>query len=298
MDQLLALIGSVQDWITNNKIPIGPWAKDFIEWIKVFFGPLFDFISDKIGGGMDASVEWLQSDHVPPLIFIAAFAVLAYLRQRDVKICALVVLGFLFILNLNLWDEMIATLLLVVYSTLVSLLIGIPLGILSARRPWLYNVVAPVLDMIQTLPSFVYLVPALALFGLGMVPAVVATVLFAVAAPVRLTYLGIIHVQTALVEAGESFGCTRWQLLTRVKLPAAMPSIMAGVTQTIMLSLSMVVIASLVGAPGLGVPVVRALAQANVALGFEGGLAIVALAIILDRVMKQPKPRRRVKKSA
>jgi glycine betaine/proline transport system permease protein len=299
MDQLLALLATVQGWVTDNKIPIGPWAKAFIEWIKVFFGPLFDFISDKIGGGMDASVEWLQSDHVPPLIFIAVFALLAYARQRDWKIVLLVVIGFLFILNMSvdMWDNMIATLLLVAYSTLVSLLIGVPLGILSARRPWLYNVVAPVLDMIQTLPSFVYLVPALALFGLGMVPAVVATVLFAVAAPVRLTYLGIIHVQTALVEAGESFGCTRWQLLTRVKLPAAMPSIMAGVTQTIMLSLSMVVIASLVGAPGLGVPVVRALAQANVSLGFESGLSIVALAIILDRVMKQPKPRRRIKKS-
>jgi glycine betaine/proline transport system permease protein len=288
----------VQDWITNNKIPIGLWAKAIITWIQTYFGGVFDFISEKIGGGMDASVDWLSSDHVPPLVFIACFTALAYLRQRDWKICLLVVIGFLFILNLGLWDDMIATLLLVVYSTLVSLLIGIPLGILCARRPWLYNTVAPVLDMIQTLPSFVYLVPALFLFGLGMVPAVVATVLFAVAAPVRLTYLGIVHVPTSLVEAGESFGSTRWQLLSRVKLPAAMPSIMAGVTQTIMLSLSMVVIASLVGAPGLGVPVVRALAQANVALGFEGGFAIVALAIILDRVMKQPKPRRRVKKTA
>ena len=291
MDQLT-------NWITDNKIPIGLWAKALITWIQTYFGVVFDFISEKIGGGMDASVEWLSSDHVPPLIFIACFALLAYARQRDWKISLLVVIGFLFILNLGLWDDMISTLMLVVYATLVSLLIGVPLGILCARRQWLYNSVAPVLDMIQTLPSFVYLVPALFLFGLGMVPAVVATVLFAVAAPVRLTYLGITQVPTSLVEAGESFGSTKWQLLSRVKLPAAMPSIMAGVTQTIMLSLSMVVIASLVGAPGLGVPVVRALAQANVALGFEGGLAIVALAIILDRVMKQPKPRRRVKKTA
>ncbi|MDY0882896.1 ABC transporter permease [Dongia soli] len=289
----------LETWITDNKIPIGLWAKEFIEWIKVYFGAIFDFISDKIGGGMDASVEWLQSAHVPPLIFIAVFAILAFLRQRDWLITLLVVIGFLFILNLNLWDEMIATLLLVVYSTLLSLAIGIPIGIICARRPWLYSLVAPVLDLIQTLPSFVYLVPALALFGLGMVPAVVATFLFAIAAPVRLTYLGISQVPVALVEAGESFGSTRWQLLAKVKLPAAMPTIMAGVTQTIMLSLSMVVIAALVGAPGLGVPVVRALAQANVALGFEGGLAIVVLAIILDRVMKQPKARRRqVKKQA
>jgi glycine betaine/proline transport system permease protein len=291
MDQLT-------NWIIDNKIPIGFWAKEFIDWIKVVLGPLFDFISEKIGGGMDASVEWLQSDHVPPLIFTVVFAALVYLRQRDWKIAVMVVIGFLFILNMNFWDEMIATLLLVVYSTLVSLLIGIPLGIVCARRQWLYNIVAPVLDMIQTLPSFVYLVPALALFGLGMVPGVVATVLFAVAAPVRLTYLGITQVPVALVEAGESFGSTRWQLLTKVKLPAAMPTIMAGVTQSIMLSLSMVVIAALVGAPGLGVPVVRALATANVASGIESGLTIVALAIILDRAMKQPKPRRRIKKSA
>jgi glycine betaine/proline transport system permease protein len=291
MDQLT-------NWITDNKIPLGFWAKEFITWIQTYFGFFFDFVSEKIGAGMDASVEYLSSDHVPPLIFIAVFAVIAYLRQRDWKIVLLVVLGLLFILNLNLWDEMVATLMLVIYSTAVSLVIGIPLGILCARRQWLYNAVSPVLDMIQTLPSFVYLVPALFLFGLGMVPGVVATVIFAIAAPVRLTYLGISQVSTALVEAGESFGCTKWQLLAKVKLPAAMPSIMAGVTQTIMLSLSMVVIAGLVGAPGLGSPVVRALAQANVSLGFEGGFAIVALAIILDRLMKQPKPRRRVKKPA
>jgi glycine betaine/proline transport system permease protein len=291
MDQL-------QDWITGNKIPVGVWAKEFITWIQTYFGAFFDFITSYVGAGMDSSVEWLQSAHVPPLVFIAVVAALAYWRQRDWKIVLLVIIGFLFILNLGLWDDMVATLMLVVYSTLVSLIIGIPLGILCARRQWLYNTVAPVLDMIQTLPSFVYLVPALFLFGLGMVPGVVATVVFAVAAPVRLTYLGITQVPVALVEAGESFGSTRWQLLTKVKLPAAMPTIMAGVTQTIMLSLSMVVIAALVGAPGLGSPVVRSLATANVSLGFESGLGIVALAIILDRVMKQPKPRRRVKKTA
>ena len=226
-----------------------------------------------------------------------------FLRHRDWKTCIVVVIGFLFILYLdvfqkNLWKDMIATLLLVLYSTLASLLIGIPLGILCSRRPMLYNTVAPILDLIQTMPSFVYLVPALALFGLGMVPAVVATVIFAVAAPVRLTYLGISQVPTALIEAGESFGSTKWQLLTKVKLPAAMPSIMAGVTQCIMLSLSMVVIAALVGAPGLGKPVVSALNSANVRLGMDAGLAIVALAIILDRSMKQPVLRRRSKRSA
>jgi glycine betaine/proline transport system permease protein len=281
--------------ITGYKLPVGPWAKAIIDWVKLYFGWLFDFISDRSTKFMEWVAELLIA--VPPAVFIVVIAAFAAWRHRDWKIPLFVVLGFLFTWNLGLWDEMIDTLVLVFFSALVSLAVGIPLGIACARRKWLFSGVAPVLDLLQTLPSFVYLVPALALFGLGMVPAVVATFLFAVAAPVRLTYLGITQVPTALVEAGESFGCTRWQLLFKVTLPAALPSIMAGVTQCIMLSLSMVVIAAYVGAPGLGVPVVRALASNNIALGFEAGLAIVALAIILDRILKQP-PRRRAAKKA
>lgn len=288
MEQIAAII-------TSQKIPVGAWAKAFIDWVKLYFGWLFDFISTTATDFMEWVADLLNA--VPPLVFIVVVALLAAWRHRDWRIPALVVVGFLFIWNLNLWKPMIDTLVLVFFSALVSLIVGIPLGIVCARRKWLFNAVAPVLDLLQTLPSFVYLVPALALFGLGMVPAVVATFLFAVAAPVRLTYLGISQVSTALVEAGEAFGCTRSQLLFKVTLPAALPSIMAGVTQCIMLSLSMVVIAAYVGAPGLGVPVVRALAQANVALGFEAGLAIVVLAIILDRMLKQPTRRRRVKKA-
>ncbi|MBK8157576.1 MAG: ABC transporter permease subunit [Rhodospirillaceae bacterium] len=285
-------------WIRTNGDP-GYWADEAIELIKFYLGGFFDFVSGYAGDGMEASVDWFAS--IPPAIFIACFGLIAYLRHRDWKVVLIVVIGLSFVLYMSLWqktlwEDMVATLLLVVYSTFVSLLIGIPLGIYCAKRPAVYNTVAPVLDLIQTMPSFVYLVPALALFGLGMVPAVVATVIFAVAAPVRLTYLGVSQVPTDLVEAGESFGCTKWQLLTRVKLPSALPTIMAGVNQTIMLSLSMVVIAALVGAPGLGVPVVRALAQANVKLGFDSGLAIVALAIVLDRLLKQPKVRRRLTK--
>ncbi|WP_395020849.1 choline ABC transporter permease subunit [Dongia sp.] len=281
--------------ITGNKIPVGIWAKAIIDWIKLHLGWLFDFFSKGASSFMDSVAEILNT--VPPIIFILVVAALALWRHRDWKIPAFVTLGFLFIWNISLWDEMINTLVLVFFSTVVSLLVGIPLGIISARRKWLWNSVSPVLDLLQTLPTFVYLVPAFALFGLGMVPAVVATFLFAVAAPARLTYLGISQVPTALVEAGESFGCTRGQLLFKVTLPAALPSIMAGVTQCIMLSLSMVVIAAYVGAPGLGVPVVKALASVNVALGFESGLAIVVLAIILDRILKQPTRRRRVKKA-
>jgi glycine betaine/proline transport system permease protein len=173
--------------------------------------------------------------------------------------------------------------------------IGIPIGILATRRAWIWNVVNPILDLMQTLPTFVYLVPMLIFFGLGMVPGVISTIIFAVPAPIRQTYLGIMQVPEALVEAGDSFGCSRWQLLTKVKIPAALPIIMSGVNQCIMLSLSMVVIATLVGAGGLGKPVYTALTRLNIPLGVESGLSIVVLAIILDRMVRQhqdKKPRK------
>jgi glycine betaine/proline transport system permease protein len=178
------------------------------------------------------------------------------------------------------------TLALVLAATGVSMVVGVPIGIAAARRPWLYSVVRPILDLMQTIPTFVYLIPALILFGLGMVPGLIATVIFAIPAPIRLTRLGIISTPPSLVEAAEAFGATPRQVLTKVELPFAMPQIMAGLTQTIMLSLSMVVIAALVGAAGLGVPVVRALNTVNIAKGFDSGLCIVILAIILDRIFR------------
>jgi len=167
-------------------------------------------------------------------------------------------------------------------------LIGVPLGIVAAHKPMFYTVMRPVLDLMQTVPTFVYLIPTLTLFGLGVVPGLISTVVFAIAAPIRLTYLGIRDVPDELMDAGKAFGCSRRQLLSRIELPHAMPSIAAGITQCIMLSLSMVVIAALVGADGLGKPVVNALNTADIALGFEAGLAIVLLAIMLDRICKQP----------
>jgi glycine betaine/proline transport system permease protein len=178
----------------------------------------------------------------------------------------------------------------------VCIIIGVPLGIVAAHKPLFYTVMRPVLDLMQTVPTFVYLIPTLTLFGLGVVPGLISTVVFAVAAPIRLTYLGICDVPKELLDAGKAFGCSKRQLLTRIELPHAMQSIAAGVTQCIMLSLSMVVIAALVGADGLGRPVVKALNTADIALGFEAGLAIVMLAIILDRICKQPEPK--VRKSA
>jgi glycine betaine/proline transport system permease protein len=281
MEQLKAL----EQLITDHKIPIGQWSKDFIVWLQDNLEWLFDLVKDGLNWVIEGSADQLAL--VSPLLLLAIFIVIAHLIQRNWKITLFVALGLLLILNLGLWELMIQTLVLVLYSTFASLLIGIPIGILAARRPTVWQAISPVLDMMQTLPTFVYLVPMLALFGLGYVPGLFATVVFAIAAPIRLTYLGISQVPVSLVEAGEAFGSTRWQLLFRVKLPAALPTIMAGVTQCIMLSLSMVVIAAFVGAGGLGAPTVRSLMTGNVPLGAEAGLAIVIIAIILDRVMKQ-----------
>lgn len=280
MEQLQKL----EQWIEDNKIPIGQWSKSAIEWLTANLGWLFNFISKHLKFGIDASSDGLLL--IPPLILLVILVALTHLKQRNWKITLFVVLGLLLILNLGLWKETVETLVLVIYATVVSLAVGIPIGILAARRRAVWQFLSPVLDMMQTLPTFVYLIPMLALFRLGVVPGIFATVVFAIPAPIRLTYLGISQVPTALVEAGESFGSTRWQLLFKVKLPAALPTIVAGVTQCIMLCLSMVVIASMVGAPGLGVPVLRALATNNIAQGAEAGLAIVILAIALDRVTR------------
>jgi glycine betaine/proline transport system permease protein len=197
-----------------------------------------------------------------------------------------VVAGFLLIANQGLWLETIQTLALVVCATATSMLIGVPLGIFLGHRERLYRLILPLLDLMQTLPTFIYLIPTLVLFGLGMVPGLVATVVFSVPTVIRLTYLGISSVPPALQEAGAAFGASRHQLLWKIEIPSAMPTIMEGLTQSIMLSLSMVVVAALVGADGLGKPVVRALAAVNVPLGLEAGISIVVLAIILDRTLK------------
>ncbi|MDP9572565.1 UNVERIFIED_ORG: glycine betaine/proline transport system permease protein [Agrobacterium larrymoorei] len=214
-------------------------------------------------------------------------ALSAWMR-RSIGMPLFTALGLLLIINLGYWKATTETLALVIAASSVCMLIGVPLGILAARRKWVYSFMRPVLDLMQTIPTFVYLIPALVLFGLGMVPGLIATVIFSVPAPIRLTRLGIISTPPALVEAAVAFGATPSQVLRKVELPFAMPQIMAGLTQTIMLSLSMVVISALVGANGLGVPVVRALNTVNIAMGFEAGLCIVIVAIILDRLFRLP----------
>jgi glycine betaine/proline transport system permease protein len=196
--------------------------------------------------------------------------------------------ALVFILNQGYWEATMETLSLVLCSASAAAAVGVPLGIAAAHRPWLRQALRPVLDLMQTLPTFVYLIPTLVLFGLGTVPGLISTVIFSVPAPVRLTQLGIEQVPRPLIEAGRAFGATNWQLLWKVELPSAKPTIIAGITQCIMLSLSMVVIAALVGAGGLGVPVVRALNTVNVGMGFEAGFAIVLVAVMLDRICRPP----------
>ncbi len=274
------------DWLTENKIPLGKWIKGFVDFLNENVAWLFDFIADVLKFLIDTFIDLLV--WIDPLVLVVAVAGLAWWLHRSWKLTAMVALSLLLILNLGYWKPTMETLALVLSATAVCMVVGVPVGIAAAHRPWLYTAIRPILDLMQTVPTFVYLIPTLILFGLGVVPGLISTVIFAIPAPVRLTYLGISGVPNQLVEAGEAFGATKRQLLWKIELPHAMPTIMAGLTQCIMLSLSMVVIAALVGANGLGKPVVRALNTVNIAQGSEAGLAIVIVAILLDRLFKQP----------
>lgn len=275
------------DWLEDNKIPVGKTAKAFFDWLQDTGQPFFDWLTIMLEGLIDSILWVLETPN--PLIIVAIFVGLTYALQRSWRPCLLVALGFLFVLNQGYWEETIESLTLVLTACFVCMSIGVPIGIYSAHNPRVYQVIRPFLDLMQTLPTFVYLIPAIVFFGIGMVPGLIATVIFVLPAPIRLTYLGISSTPKALVETLEAFGGNYWQTLWKVELPYARPQIMAGLNQTIMLSLSMVVIAALVGADGLGVPVVRALNQVNTALGFESGLIIVVIAIMLDRMLRVEK---------
>ncbi len=272
------------DWLTSAKIPVGQSAKAAVDWLIANGGWFFDGLSDALDALIAAALWALQTP--PPLAVIAAFVALSWWLRRSVGTAALVALGLLFIVNQGYWRETTETLTLVLSAVVVCMGLGVPIGIAAAHRPRLYAALRPVLDLMQTLPTFVYLIPAIVFFGIGMVPGLLATAVFVLPAPIRLTHLGVSATPRELIEAGEAFGATRGQILRKIELPYALPQIMAGLTQTIMLSLSMVVIAALVGADGLGVPVVRALNSVNTALGFEAGMVIVALAIVLDRMFR------------
>ena len=271
-------------WVSAHKLPVGDSVTRAVEVMKTHGRGGFDAVSMVVRGSIGAVDALLRA--IPPPALIAALAILAWVLRRSVPLALFVAAALLFIMNQGYWSATLETLTLVLVAALISTLIGVPIGILAARRPRLFAMLRPVLDLMQTLPTFVYLTPTLVLFGLGVVPGLISTVIFALPAPLRLTHLGISSVPKALLEAGQAFGATPLQLLLKVELPSASPTILAGITQCIMLSLSMVVIAALVGAGGLGVPVVRALNTVQVGMGFEAGLAIVLLAIILDRMTR------------
>jgi glycine betaine/proline transport system permease protein len=272
------------EWLTDYKIPVGRTAKSVFDWMNDNLGGMFDAISAALEAMIDGILWLLQAPH--PFVIIGLFIALTWFLQKNWKVCLGVLLGFLFILNQGYWEETTESLTLILSACVVCMGLGVPIGIAAAHRPRLYRAMVPVLDLMQTLPTFVYLIPAIVFFGLGMVPGLIATVIFVLPAPIRLTHLGVSSTPQALMEAATAFGATPKQRLWKVELPYAFPQIMAGLNQTIMLSLSMVVIAALVGANGLGVPVVRALNSVNTSLGFESGFIIVVVAILLDRMLR------------
>ena len=278
-------------WITTVRLPFGQWMKLLIDVVQRHAAAPIDAFATVMKAAIEGTAKLLILP--PATVTIFAVTVFVWWLHRRWSLTAYAAASLLAIANFGFWDATMETVALVGFATLLSVAVGVPIGIAAAHRPWFADAIRPVLDLMQTLPTFVYLIPTLVLFGLGVVPGLVSTVIFALPAPIRLTQLGIASVPVPLREAGEAFGATPRQLLWKVELPHAMPMIMTGVNQCIMLSLSMVVVAALVGAGGLGKPVVRALNTVNVAMGFEAGLAIVLVAILLDRVCKRPERRRR-----
>lgn len=263
------------------KIPLGSWIDSLVDWITIVFAGLFTLITNVIEGLLNLLVDIMSIG--PSIILIIVLALLVtYTSKWPLGIFTFV--SLLLIDNLGYWESSIQTLAIVLLSGFLTILIGIPIGIWCAQSKTVRKIVTPVLDFMQTMPAFVYLIPAILFFGIGVVPGIIASFIFAIAPTIRMTTLGIQEVPNDLIEASDAFGSNSSQKLFKVQLPLATPTIMAGVNQSIMLALSMVVTASLVGAPGLGADVYRAVSQINVGQGFEAGLSIVIIAIILDRI--------------
>lgn len=263
------------------RVPLGDWVDTGIDWLKDNFKPVIDALSDTTEAAVDGLSDALL--FFPPLVLALLLAVLG-LAARSVAFAIGSLLGLLLIQSMELWTQAMATLALLLVAALVSVAIAVPLGIAAAKSDRVSTAVRPVLDFMQTMPAFVYLVPAVVFFGLGVVPGTIITIIFALPPGVRLTELGIRQVDREIVEAGHAFGTSPWQILRGIQLPLARPTIMAGINQVIMLGLSMAVIAGFIGAPGLGQTVVTSISRLDVGLGFEAGLSVVILAIYLDRL--------------
>ncbi|MFD2630300.1 ABC transporter permease [Oceanobacillus kapialis] len=275
------MLNNMLDFIPE--IPVAEWTEKATDKITETFAFLFEPIKEHFGNFMDFVSESLAT--VPPIIIILLVAILAFfISGKKFGLAAFSIVGLWFIYNQGLWEHLMSTFTLVLISSLLSIIIGVPIGILMSKSKTAESIITPILDFMQTMPAFVYLIPAVAFFGIGMVPGIFASLIFATPPTVRFTNLGIRQVSNELVEASEAFGSTGSQKLFKVELPMAKATIMAGINQTVMLALSMVVIASMIGAPGLGREVLSALQRSNVGNGFVAGVGIVILAIIIDRI--------------
>lgn len=263
------------------RIPLAQWTDNAIEYLQIHWGPATQAFSNV----MEDVIKGLQNLLIglPPELIIIVLALLAWWLAGK-KVAIFTVVGLLFIINIQLWEVSMQTLAMVIVAVFLCILIGVPLGILSAKNATMHRIITPLLDFMQTLPAFVYLLPAIPFFGLGVVPAVITTLVFAMPPVIRLTDLGIKQVPEELVELGRSFGSTFFQMLFKIELPLARSTILAGINQCIMLSLSMVVIAAMIGAKGLGGVVWTAIQTLKMGMGFEAGVAIVIMAIVLDRI--------------
>ncbi|MCM3720550.1 MULTISPECIES: ABC transporter permease [Solibacillus] len=264
-------------------LPIAENVEKLMDFVTDTFSAQFRFIQNNGEDLMDFVTSTLTA--IPPYVFILIIAVLAFFATgKKFGLALFSIIGLLFILNQGLWDQLMNTFTLVLFSSLIAIVIGIPLGILMSKSKVVEEILKPILDFMQTMPGFVYLIPAVAFFGIGVVPGVFASVIFALPPTVRFTNLGIRQVPTHLIEAADSYGSTFTQKLVKVELPLSKSTIMAGINQTVLLSLSMVVIASMIGAPGLGREVLSALQRAQIGNGFVAGISLVIFAIIVDRL--------------